>query len=357
MKEDAGEAGENELKPIVKKQKIFVTDGKTNKVLPSNGPVASSLHTLLQWEARLPSLQETEKKLTLADVWNKADSKETVEFQTDDKVCIGLYVPTGSTIDGYRLLKNGTILEVTVLTHKLMWEPNGIQLSLQESTSIQDGYDSHRMKARKRFMSEAIKTNIMKEGHVPSEHKFEVALKKQVSTNANDTIHFCHTFECSSQNKEQLFFAYFEMTILKPKLSFLSPKKIGSQVNRMDTSNAGNSSDHVSSSSSRNSDSSSRNNNNKNSSAGGSNASFPQTSYGQNSLSNNPVNPDAIRFEAENNDLKKKVASFKQERKSLLRNVEKETNTWKKQEQERFKHREFQITHAMNMQLKENEKK
>ena len=42
MKEDAGEAGENELKPIVKKQKIFVTDGKTHKVLPSNGLVASS---------------------------------------------------------------------------------------------------------------------------------------------------------------------------------------------------------------------------------------------------------------------------------------------------------------------------
>ena len=62
MKED-GEVGENELKPIVKKQKIFVTDGKTHKVLPSNGPVASSLHTLLQWEARLPSLQETEKSL------------------------------------------------------------------------------------------------------------------------------------------------------------------------------------------------------------------------------------------------------------------------------------------------------
>ena len=88
------EDNENELKPLVKKRKIVVTDGNTEKVLPSNGPVASTLHTLLQWEARLPSVQETERKLTLADVWNKADSKETVEFQTDDKICIGLYVPT-----------------------------------------------------------------------------------------------------------------------------------------------------------------------------------------------------------------------------------------------------------------------
>ena len=136
------DADENELKPPGKKQKIADSDGKTNKFIPLNGPVASTLHTLLQWEARLPSLHETEKRLTLAEVLNGAD-KETVEFQTDDKICIALYIPTGSTIDGYRLLKNGTILEVTVLTHKLMWEPNGIHLSLQESTVIQDGYNSN----------------------------------------------------------------------------------------------------------------------------------------------------------------------------------------------------------------------
>ena len=75
-------------------------------------------------------------------------------------------------------------------------------------------------------MSEAIKAIIMKDGNVPNEHKFEVALKKHVSTNESDTIHFCHRFKCSTQNNKQLFFAYFEMTIIKPKVSILSPKKI-----------------------------------------------------------------------------------------------------------------------------------
>ena len=79
---------------------------------------------------------------------------------------------------------------MTVLTHKLMWEPNSIQLALQESTAIQNSYDSNQMRARKRFMSEAIKANIMQGDNIPNEHKFEIALKKPVLTNESDTTHF-----------------------------------------------------------------------------------------------------------------------------------------------------------------------
>ena len=139
----------------------------------------------------------------MAEVWNGAN-KVTVEFQTNDKICISLYVPTGSTIDGYQLLKNGTILEVTVLTHKLMWEPNGIQLSLQESTAIQDGYDSNQMRARKRFMSEAIRANIMKDGYVQNENKFEVSLK--------------HVY--LQKNLTQFIFATHLNTLLKTESSY-----------------------------------------------------------------------------------------------------------------------------------------
>ena len=107
-KED--DVDKNELKPPGEKQKIADIDVEKQKCLPYNGPVASTLHTLLQWEARLPSLDETEKKLTLAEVMNGAD-KETVEFQTDNKICIGLYVPTRSTVEGYCLLKMGLYLK------------------------------------------------------------------------------------------------------------------------------------------------------------------------------------------------------------------------------------------------------
>ena len=361
MESQEDNAHENELKPPVKKQKIVAIDGNNLKCLPSNGPVVSTLHTLLQWEARIPSLNETEQKLTLAAVLNGAN-QETVEFQTDDKICIGLYVPTGSSIDGYRLLKNGTILEVTVLTHKLMWEPNGIHLSLQESTEIQDGYDSNRMRARKRFLSEAIKANIMMDGNaVPNEHKFEIALKKRVSTNESDTIHFCHTFECSSQNQEQLFFAYFEMTIVKPKVGFLSPKKVESQVNRMDTSTgrtnhggSNKSNSHGSSNpaggSSHSSSSSSRSNS--------TNTQHSSRNPGQNYCSSSnttPVNPDLKRLEIENNDLKKKVSSFDIEKQRLIEDFERETNNWMERQQKDLQHREDQMVHNMNVQIKQHE--
>ena len=46
------------------------------------------------------------------------------------------------------------------------------------------------MRARKRFMSEAIKANIMQGDNIPNEHKFEIALKKPVLTNESDTTHF-----------------------------------------------------------------------------------------------------------------------------------------------------------------------
>ena len=284
--------------------------------------------------------------------------QETVEFQTDDKICIGLYVPTGSTIDGYRLLKNGTILEVTVLTHKLMWEPNGIHLSLQESTEIQDDYDSNRMRARKRFLSEAIKAKIMKDGKsVPNEHKLEVALKKRVSTNESDTIHFCHTYECSSQNQEQLFFAYFEMTIVKPKVSFLSPKKIESQVNRMDTStgrtNHGGTTSNSNSGGSSNPTSS--HSSSSNSRPNSTNTHSSNLGHQNTCSSSNTVNPDLKRLEIENNDLKKKVSSVDREKERLIEDFERETNKWMERQQKDLQHREDQYIHNMNIQMKQHD--
>ena len=284
--------------------------------------------------------------------------QETVEFQTDDKICIGLYVPTGSTIDGYRLLKNGTILEVTVLTHKLMWEPNGIHLSLQESTEIQDDYDSNRMRARKRFLSEAIKVKIMKDGEsAPNEHKFEVALKKRVSTNESDTIHFCHTYECSSQNQEQLFFAYFEMTIVKPKVSFLSPKKIESQVNPMDTStgrtNHGGTTSNSNSGGSSNPTSS--HSSSSNSRPNSTNTHSSNLGHQNTCSSSNTVNPDLKRLEIENNDLKKKVSSVDREKERLIENYERETNKWMERQQKDLQHREDQYIHNMNIQMKQHD--
>ena len=193
----------------------------------------------------------------------------------------------------------------------------------------------------------------MKDGHVPSEHKFEIALKKQVSTDENDTIHFCHTFECSTQNREQLFFVYFEMKILKPKLHYLSPKKIGSQVNQMDTSNAGPSGNN---NPSRNNHSNTTNNissSNNNSSS----SSFSQPVNFQNNCSTNSVKPDAKRLEIENKHLKKKLSSFKQEKNDLIKDIEKESNDWMMKQQELFNHREKEMLQSMNEQIRAQEAK
>ena len=106
----------NTLKPIDR------ATGIQHTTLKVNGPVASTLHTLLQWEAKLPSAREGDKRITIDDLLGSrsGSDSEQVEFQTDDKMCVALYVPTGSTVDSYRLLKNGKVLEITIFTHKLM---------------------------------------------------------------------------------------------------------------------------------------------------------------------------------------------------------------------------------------------
>jgi len=86
-----------------------------------------------------------------------SDDDEKVEFETDDKICVVLYVPTGAVVDSYRLTRNGTLLEITLLTHKLMWDPKAIHLTIEQTNEIQDKFDSSWMKARKRILSNAIK--------------------------------------------------------------------------------------------------------------------------------------------------------------------------------------------------------
>ena len=223
----------NTLKPIDR------ATGIQHTTLKVNGPVASTLHTLLQWEAKLPSAREGDKRITIDDLLGSGggSDSEQVEFQTDDKMCVALYVPTGSTVDSYRLLKNGKVLEITIFTHKLMWDPKAIHLTTEQTQVIQEPFDSIRMKARKRILSEAIKQNLMKGSRIQRMHKFEVPLKKPVSDDENDTSHYCYTFECSANNHEQLYMAYFEMSVLKPKMIKTSPKRIESKVERLNTGN------------------------------------------------------------------------------------------------------------------------
>lgn len=134
---------------------------------------ATTVHTLLQWEAKLPSQQEDVRELTMDDLLSGDTSDEDhVEFQTDDKICVTFYVPTGATVDSFCLLKNGTILEITILTHKLMWDPKAIHLTTKQSTAIPDHYHSIQMKARKRILSEAIKQNLMKGNKIEQKHSF-----------------------------------------------------------------------------------------------------------------------------------------------------------------------------------------
>ena len=69
----------------------------------------------------------------------------------------------------------------------------------------------------------------------------------------------------------------------------------------------------------------------------------------------NTSNPDLKRLEIENNDLKKKVSSFAAEKKELIQSIEAETNKWKERQQKDFQHREDQMAHRMQLQMKQYE--
>ena len=49
---------------------------------PPNGSVVSTLHTLLQWEAKLPNEKEEESEIKMDDLF-QSDDDEKVEFETD----------------------------------------------------------------------------------------------------------------------------------------------------------------------------------------------------------------------------------------------------------------------------------
>ena len=226
----------NEIKPRMSEVVKVESSRPTKPAAKMSGPVASTVQTLLQWEAKLPSQQEDDRELTMEDLLSgNTSDEEHVEFQTDDKICVTFYVPTGATVDSFCLLKNGTILDITILTHKLMWDLKAIHLTTEQSAAIPEHYHSCRMKARKRILSEAIKQNLMKGNKIERKHSFQVQLKKAVSTKEKDTFHYCYMFECSRHNTEQLYMAYFEMTIFKPKAVKSGPKQIETYVERLST--------------------------------------------------------------------------------------------------------------------------
>ena len=147
----------NEIKPRMSEVVKVESSRPTKPAAKMSGPVASTVQTLLQWEAKLPSQQEDDRELTMEDLLSgNTSDEEHVEFQTDDKICVTFYVPTGATVDSFCLLKNGTILDITILTHKLMWDLKAIHLTTEQSAAIPEHYHSCRMKARKRILSEVL---------------------------------------------------------------------------------------------------------------------------------------------------------------------------------------------------------
>ena len=108
------------------------------------------------------------------------------------------------------------------------------------------------------------------------------------------------------------------MTILKPNLSILSPKKIGSQLNQMDTNTSRTNHDNASNNSSSANNSRCRNNLTNNNSH---HTSQHISNLGGQSNCNvsNLFKPNIKRLEIENNDLKKKVSSFDQEKRKCLK--------------------------------------